>query len=363
MLTSNLNGSIDSELIKCIGGERAAISPVEVCWIAGNIHTIKNAIHRVLTGQGSEQTMYYPASGNDIIRPLLAYNVGHLIAVDTQAAIFDKLKTTLDNLGISHEESEEEETIKHLNFELGGQVRKVTYIKGDAGQFSLSTVGLNEVNILHVYKPVGSVSISLNSSNYPMVKDGGFFCFEENRLVPLNVPTLYEIAGLEGIKIVRRNPLTVTTNFGPSKDDIPYLSREGFIYHKVSSVEPKIIQILDEVSKTFYDYDTHELVETPFKYFKNKFGAGISAELVRKEVTSLTDSLKEGLKRFSEVGVDQGKVDTVLQEVEGSFIKSLKDLQDAVRDNLTAYDRASAVYENNQDKGELRGLLHINEKV
>src|SRR3989338_10975333 len=75
---NTLEPRIIIEVTKLISGIDASESKLE--WVKQNIQSIHEGVKT-----GRHDTVYYPASGRDILRPLVAYDANKLILIDSDS--------------------------------------------------------------------------------------------------------------------------------------------------------------------------------------------------------------------------------------------------------------------------------------
>ncbi len=285
---TSLNIADLSKVVDLVAGKNADGSKRD--WVEDNIISIREKV------KGSKHsTIYYPASGRDLIRPLFAFDADHLIAVDNDPQLSGETEKQLKEMGISFSSSHSEDLkTSDTTFELGGKKRRITQICKDARYVRLSDLGLEQVDILHIYAPSGAdediteedlylqekygrnwrfknfdeatrvemkenpyapkvdpqtgkykvlgpkVNKSLTQANYQLVNEGGFFIFGEMELSYYDLPrSLLDLMGLENSKITRRHPWTILTTFHPKAEEIdthaPSLRFSGVVLLKIQA--------------------------------------------------------------------------------------------------------------------------------
>ncbi len=264
-------------------------------WARDNITSIRRAIRN-----GKHGSAYYPSSGTDGVRVLVAYDVDHLVCVDQ---IFDMFSETSDRLravGATALETSMAGIQRTLRFELDGRQRTIVEIVGDARLHTPETLGLPQVDVYHAYLPNGSdrdltereqflreryeadefyittdeanlimqhdpsapfpadmsgayriarrgLKDHPDSYNYQTVREGGFLALGEASAG--FSPVLCAIAGLRALPITRRHPYTVSTSLYPNPDELKAWNHMGTIFQKVRTVNPEIVQICTEAPR------------------------------------------------------------------------------------------------------------------
>src|SRR3989338_3648790 len=258
--------SLVGKLASLIAGEGA--SEARVNWVRKNIESIREAVQR-----GKHQMGYYPASGYDGLRVLVAYDLGHLVTCDNDRDLIGQTEEMLKQLGIEPKAKDidlnerGEVTGREITFELFGRQRTISEFYMDLKDFELRALlrtvkGFEDgkVDVLHVYLPTGTGEAEerlqrLNENNYVLVREGGFFSFEEN---PFGVgfagdfessmpSSIYEIFGLEKVDITKRHPVTVYS-FSDSEHERydKEEPRQGAILHKAKTMDEKLVDMIWE---------------------------------------------------------------------------------------------------------------------
>ncbi len=285
------------------------------------------SIHRA-TQSGRHETMYYPACGKDILRPLLAYDLSHLLAID----FYDPgLEAQLSDLGIAYTVYPKD-SAKIFDFVLAGKARRVTLVLGDARAFDLNTAMQEEfasyraepdfgyaqsplwpgihselVDIFHVYYPTGMDERGIwDYDNYHSVHSGGFLCLSESMLVRNDsLPkALLEILGVKEIPVTMRHPYTITTSYYPHPDAIVQEPKMGCLYQKVSSVSKEVFVAVSAA------FERLRAMQQTF----HQLGIGKTKVATRK-VTAVKREIANIISDLLRAGVDQGKVSALAQEL------------------------------------------------
>ncbi|MDP4009530.1 MAG: hypothetical protein Q8P53_00945 [Candidatus Shapirobacteria bacterium] len=362
-------------------------------WVAQNISSIREA-----TKNGRHSTIYYPASGEDMLRVLYAYDADHLIAVDPDEQWAGNLEEKLQSVGIQTKtEIFAEERKREITFELDGKERRITRLYRDARQVDLKAFGFEAVDVLHIYAPTGAdvditeeelylqskygdewimmsleqkvrdematdplapkpdeegrykivipkVREEITAENCVMVSEGGFFVFGERGSMFGLPPTLLKIVGLEMKQIVERHPQTVQTSFYPKEEELKSMDRRGDIYHKIKTVSPDVIKCFEDASGLSFgiNYRFFEFKRGDFQYM------GIDPEnntdivsAVNDEHQQLTDQVAQIVQKMKEVGVNVDLVNEYRTEVLEAFKNEIFHLQYQASELLVAYKEVS----------------------
>jgi hypothetical protein len=377
-------------------------SEFDIEWVQENITSIQEAVKN-----GKHEVMFYPASGRDLLRVILAYDLYHLIVVDIDEYHAEEMASQLKEVGIPYKTIPlKDRKGKEIVFTIDGKDRKVTHIIGDARTNNLQTFGLEQVDILHVYLPTGAdsavkadeaylqakygdewymkqwddearslmnadpdapkpnptsneydivipaVNNDIDSTNYQTVREGGFFVFGERRLQRTQtLPSLYRIAGLKEYQITRRHPFTVLTALYPNKDELKEMNRNGYIYQKECSVNPEIIDILNEIFMTQYwtEYSFFEFERGSFVYVGIEDDQPIDVvSAIQAHYQDLKNSVTEYARRLHSAGVSSDDANDFQQEMLLAYREKIDDLQRRVKEMLQTYDEVSRQYEAGQ---------------
>lgn len=386
--------------VELISGKESAESDIE--WVRENITSIQEAVKN-----GKHEVMFYPASGRDLLRVILAYDLHHLIVVDIDEYHAEEMESQLKEVEIPYTTTSlEDRKGKEVVFTIDEKDRKVTHIVRDARTNKLQSFGIEQVDILHVYLPTGAdsavkadeaylqakygdewymkqwddearslmnadpdaprpdpvsgeydivvpaVNNDIDSTNYQTVREGGFFVFGERRLQRAQpLPSLYRIAGLKEYQITRRHPFTVLTALYPDKDELKEMDRIGYIYQKERSVNPEIIDILNEVFMTQYwtEYSFFEFERGSFVYIGIEDDGPIDVvSAIHAHYQDLKSSVAEYTQRLLSAGVDPADVDAFQQEMMIAYRQRINDLQRRVKEMLQTYDEVSKQYQDGQ---------------
>ncbi len=411
--TPKFDSSVAAKTVEVITGDKANAAEKE--WVEANIASIREAVQ-----QGRHSTLYYPASGRDILRPLVAFDADHLIAVDSSKQVIGEAEKQVRELGIEPKvEISEDGKRREITFELDGRQRRITEVQYDVRLVNPTSFGLEQIDILHIYLPTGATQAitedeiylkekygdegysmkyqpevreeirkdptapkpdpktgnykavfagmddQLSPINYQMVAEGGFFVFGENRLGGhVMPPVLLEIIGLEEKQITARHPFTILTSFFRKPSELATMDRTGYIYQKAKTVDLEAIATFnDAVLNNFGTY-------YGFMEFErgNWWGLGLSQEegmdvhvAVMKNYTELQEEVSGLGQRFVEAGVEESLVDRFKEaSLEGYRTKVLT-LQQQLAELLQAYGEMSVKYNagevNNQQVIEFMGIV------
>ncbi len=348
---------------KLAAGDKA--DPATIQRITDNILSINKAVR-----QGRHQTLYYPASGRDVVRVLLAYDVEHLLAVDTEDP---KTEESLKRLGIKVKVSEQSRLgrlEKILRFNLAGKKRQITQIVGDArGVQVRNYLGSETADIVHIRRPTGAdqdisagelyaVQQALHPAEvvpvpadpdltlpgirwhlaqpvYDLVSPGGFIVLNEGTLAinygietdlsqKIELPQkLLEILKLKEFKIVPH---------------VKTLGNEGVIYQKLEQIPQPALDSLLKVTK--------KLSELAYHVYELKGGALWAGYLVwrfsdYKEI--LSENLNDTHRFLLDAGVPPEEADSIVADLMSSATKEIVVFQEIVKSYLAKLDEAKAV--------------------
>lgn len=366
-------------------------------WIQDNITSIRQA-----TGNGKHKTLYYPASGADILRPLYAYDVSHLITIDPETYYENLLEKQLQQLNIPFSSSRPNSTTKQVVFELEGKSRTITQSTEDARLVSPADFSLPQVDILHLYFPTGAdtsiksdeiylrekygkkwfekrydtdaqeqmrndpnapkveeatgqyptaiegIETRFGQKNYQMVQEGGYFVFNEERISPYDFPqSLLQITGLSERKITGRHPFRVTTSFYPSKEQLKTRDRTGYIYKKERQVSSDVVAVMREaLDHSFWrGYAFAEFERGEFVYL------GFDPDKQLEVTTTITNDYKEHMKqvqeyaaRFRNLAISEDLVKEYVQQSEELYTEWVSTTQRKLNEFLGKYQEVSEAY-------------------
>lgn len=276
MLEVNINplGRYTEELQSLFQTAFPNLNEARQAALLGNINSIA-----LKTQRGQTETLYYPASGLDILRPLIAYNTTRLILIDSMNNYHQTVKSVLSKTGIQYDESTEGNKLT-LTFNFLGKNRTIEVIEGDARKYSLSDFNLPSVDVLHIFLPTGAdqpleadgqeypaIKSFLTWDSYQLVTEEGFFIFQEHPLSDDEVTEdLLKHFGLEPLGIKRRPPSSITTGIQQNSDDDPS-SQEGVIYKKVSEISEDAFNMLNSAIDLSFEF-TWNAWEISKKQFK-----------------------------------------------------------------------------------------------
>lgn len=366
-----------------IAGDGA--SEARINWVKKNIESIQAAVQK-----GKHKSGYYPASGYDGLRVLVAYDLERLVTSDSDRNLIGQTEEMLRLLGIEPKTNDisfndkGEATAREVAFELFGQQRTITEFYADAKGVDLKSVrGFEDgkADILHVYLATGADEFEgqgLNENNYGLVKEGGFFCFEENPFgtgfagdfEPLIPSSLYGIFGLEKLEIIRRHPATVHSY---NAADLEALDKQepgrGAILHKAKAIDQKLAALIADVSyitfmvagdvaavtqrnesdeRKFNDYGEIVTGAEDLKGDKEQIGefsgklldAGADKELIEKFKGAITGELDSAVKRLAKSAVTAAPTEEAQERAVSSFLfDSSFELSDTQRSLRLYYPR------------------------
>ncbi|MGB2661123.1 MAG: hypothetical protein WBD04_01925, partial [Candidatus Omnitrophota bacterium] len=222
---------------------------IDLEWAEQNMLSIYRAVR---SAEGARHTtLYYPASGSDVLRPLLAYDAEHLIAVDDESVAIGIIKDDLDKMGVRYS-LEVKGNINVFYFEMGGKPRKITFIIDDARNVDPNEYAPEGIDVYHVYFPMEAVSTSFSAENLRLIPIGGFLSLDERRVFYEPVPErILNMLGLQEFEVVGRHPSSIsgtTRMHGTYEGD-----KRRFIYRKIKDFPEagfdEVYSLLDEITK------------------------------------------------------------------------------------------------------------------
>src|SRR3989338_1440557 len=370
--------------------------PWEKQWIKDNITSLQEAVR-----EGKHETLYYPAHGFDILRPLIAYDASQLIAVDSDNQLRGRIQQQLEQLGVSFTtETSSDDSLVTTSFNWQGKDRRVTEVFEDARQFNIQELGLAKVDVLHVYLPTGAdqdvdeldlyfkqkyppdewmrrktryqlgeipeemvpavdpetgkyqvihkaIENRLTQQNYDLVSEGGFFCFDERGLSPykraFDAPhVLFEMAGLQEKGITRRYPWTVRTSFVPSKADVQFMDRAGVIYHKERGVSPQTLEAFNHVISVINDtgYNIEMFGSGEFDTFVHFEDGEKLGDAVLRRFNDLDEGVERISGEFQKAGIKPQKIKQFKDQMTREYKQSLLRLQQSFKSFLEVLGQA-----------------------
>lgn len=371
-------------------------------WVEENIKSIREAVKK-----GQHDVVYYPASGRDVLRVLVAYDAEELILVDDDEQHIGESEEQLKKIGIQPEVTiSSEGNRRELIFDLEGKKRKIVEVNGDARVLTPDKLGVNQIDVLHIYLPTGAaqdiredeaylrdkygnnwiekrddfetaqlmendpdqpkpesesgeykvvtkgIVNQLDVSNYEMVSEGGFFVFSETRLQRPGEPiqSLYEIAGLEEIPITGRHPHTVLTSFIPRADELEKMNSIGYIYRKNKTVDTKIIEIFNEAAGSGYDYFFTNLREGRFGLIDIGVGDKID---IGSAITNYYNQLEEKISmivgKMTEARVEQSLIQRYRKKSISRFKNEILTLQGQFKELLREHGKMQEEYSRGEE--------------
>lgn len=335
---SSINPSVLTKVVDLVAGKNADLAKKE--WVETNIRSIKEAVKG-----GKHGTLYYPASGRDIIRPLFAYDVDHLIVIDNAEGLAGEAERQLNELGIEYMvKVSPDGKRRDIVFEFDGRQRRITESSENADLVSPKDFGLDKVDILHIYLPTGSnINRKFTLEHYATVSEGGFLVFEEGKLVDGGYvdESLLKIIGLEEKNIVGRHPHTVKTfAHGP----IDPKDRNGIVYQKTKDVGKDVIRIFNDVVKQWLNVDLE------FSNFRmgifDAFGIDLGKIDVKGAIgitySRLIEETKTLAQRFIDAGIDPKLTSGYQERILKKFKSRIIELQKEFANLMPIYKEISA---------------------
>ncbi|MCW1949137.1 MAG: hypothetical protein KIH89_001665 [Candidatus Shapirobacteria bacterium] len=274
-----INPDLLKSVVNAIVGKNRLTNP-EKQQVADNILSIRKA-----TKNGKHDTLFYPSCGFDILRPLVAYDISHLIAADNCIGI-ETMAEEITRFNPQREIIDSADgNVRQITFELEGKKRQITLVNNDARLVNLHDFEIDQVDILHTYLPMDAdqpltefdlflkekfdkgiyfddIEIAENDSDCPKPIDyresialfeddittmipvyqtihPGFHGFNNSQIVSLGGFLIYnessdwmqnnEKYGFRQIEISRRSEPTVSTSFHDSEP-----RKTGYIYQRVA---------------------------------------------------------------------------------------------------------------------------------
>lgn len=326
-------------------GERA--EPATIQRIKDNISSIQQAAAR-----GRHKTLYYPASGRDVLRALLAYDAEQVLAVDTEDP---KTEEALRQLGIQvavREQARAGRTEKTIEFDLAGKKRQITQVIGKAQEIRLADYFESaQADIVHIRRPTGAdedISVPEDESRilpgikwylaqpaYDFVASGGFLVLQEG-----NLATTYSIATDLSRKIEVPRKLLEILKLKELKivPHVRTLGNEGVIYQKTGAIPAPALDSLLEVTRKLSElaYQVHELKDGALWGGNPRWRFSDYEQI-------LSGNLNDTHRFLLDAGVLPGDADSIVQDLMASTVKELAAFQETVKHYLAKLDAAKAV--------------------
>lgn len=230
-------------------------------WVAQHIESNTEAVQ-----SGKHDIIYYPGSGRDAIRALVAYDARHVIAVEYYKDYTTPLEDFKDfNI---RELPTGDENRREFVFDYNGAERRITEIVGDARLVDPKEIAGRRPDILHIYTPsmgpyddlgdkavLSKISSDLSEENYRMIEVGGFFIFDESSISVSSCWTradkeLAALYGLEELRTVKRNPYR-RFNFTMTVPD----KEKGYIYKKNEEISQEVFMAAQDARGLMYLQD------------------------------------------------------------------------------------------------------------
>lgn len=362
--------------------------------VRDNIETIQDAVI-----SGLHDSLYYPASGCDILRPMVAYDISQITCVDNNRDIIYGLKDQFKKAGIELTLIEETELSTKYSCLINDKPRTINIYFKDARMMSEAEIG-KSVDIYHIYLPTGAnlpisekelylkskygekwyvheyddlsidpeapkpinqsgehkiiypeVSEKINYETLLLVNPGGFIVFGENSLVSLKKATsgLYGLFGLKEMEIVARHPYTITTSLYPDADEIDSMSRKGYIYQKMRHLTKDEFTTLKEVIDLEWEvgYVLMEIGRGGFNYIEGYQEENpTSSETKPTLIENLIAYIENVLSRVNTIksqmiacGLPQDQVDPFIDAFYQELMNSVKQTQNEIKHFLEEFDK------------------------
>lgn len=350
-----------------------------VNWKRDNILSIRECVKN-----GNHKTIYYPACGHDIFRPLIAYDADHLIAIDFEKGNKEQflLKQIKDSGLFCEIKEHKENKSTEITFFLDSRQRKITLAHKDARLLSPNEFGMEKVDVLHLYLPTGAdVSVNdshiisdetkkdieqipdekkefylnnkverhLSWSNYSLVNVNGFMVFDEESFNRYSVPKSFQqIIGLKERQITSRYPKDISTFHFDLQDTInDPNSKIGYIYQKTKDIDRDLFDVcketLTDIPWIFYELE--QIRAGQFEMLANR-DEGQKLDFVDLINVSYINSLKiieEIIKKFDNFVIEK----QLLIDLKNEFIDHYKIY---VRDIRAEFYETIAIYHEQTDQ-------------
>lgn len=137
-----------STVVEAIAGDEP--DKIDLTWVEENITSIQNAV-----SSGKHDKLFYPASGTDILRTLIAYDVTEVVAVDPGSDLIPRIMEQFDKAKIPLSITKVDDVTDELSCIVGGKQRKITFKRADA-RLIIDKLEPGSVDVLHVFLPTGA---------------------------------------------------------------------------------------------------------------------------------------------------------------------------------------------------------------
>lgn len=375
-----------TKVVRAVAGEEQ--DQQKLSWVEQNITSIQEVVKN-----GKHNTFMYPASGSDVLRPMVAYDADQLIAIDTNEDVVPQIFNDLTSAGILYEVSEIDAITKQIEINFGGRKRSITIIGSDA-RVVMNGMNGKTVDILHVYLPTGAetdqnelelylqkrygdswrekqydpnlqnelvddpdapktnsdtgeysvvhegVKNQLSTTNYHIVSEGGFFVFDELRIADDVPDALMKIAGLAEHRITRRHPFTITTSMYPTPEELSQMDKVGYVYQKVRVVPDEVIDCVTEAfsNENYLGYQLMEISRGNFEYIDLENDDIDIAKALSGFVADIRESTSEMASKMRAAGVGEDDIEVFSQEKMEHFRNRLKEVQNTYQNFISTYD-------------------------
>lgn len=353
-------------------------------WRRDNILSIRECMKN-----GSHKTIYYPACGHDILRPLIAYDADHLVAIDFEKEDKEQflLKQIKDSGLLYNVKEHKEDKTTEISFFLDGRQRKITLACKDARLLLPNEFGMEKVDVLHLYLPTGA-DISINDShivseetkkdieqipdekkelylnnkverhlswtNYSMVNIDGFMVFDEESFNRYSVPkSLQHIIGLKEWRITSRYPKDISTFHFDLQDTInDPNSKIGYIYQKTKDIDRDLFDACQEtlIDISWIFYELEQIRAGQFEMLVNR-DENQEFDFVDLINTNYANSLKiidEIIKKFDTFVIEKQLLIDLKNELIDYYKIFVRDIRAEFYETIAIYHEQTEQYLNNK---------------
>lgn len=304
---------------------------------------------------GKHESMYYPGSGFDAFRALLAYEVQKLVAVDKGEHTLGDLEKKFKEMGKVYDLKIEEDR-KVFQFEWEGRQRQIIEVREDLSDIEMSDYfDSDRPDILHTYLTNSSEykDSGFSLKKYNSVETGGFVVMNEDTLVGdflknQKLPeSLLKVMGLNRKEITRRPPEHILTS-GAITDQLG----QGFIYKKEKEVGGEIVEtVLDYIySDSFLPKSLKSLQEGAMLNFRLEGENFVNAfENVLSSFIYKTETL---IDRLSDLGVEHSLLETIKAEIKKDLKYEINITYEKYKELVDKYIEMSQDIESGRKKKE-----------
>jgi len=311
----------------------------KINWVEENIRTIRQAVQA-----GRHSTGYYPASGEDGLRVLIAYDLDILVTCDKNENLIGATEVKLNELGVEFSKNyDEANKRKEITFKLPGRPgkRKIIEHYKDVKDLDLSAeFSSGKVDVVHTYLPNLAQDYIRFEDMLKFTNEGGFLCDGEN---DQNIPyrealipqSLYEMSGLKKIEIIQRQPYTVT-NYARVVEELPKQPTKGIIFQKEREVKDEIRRLLWHDGGNFnivsfmkwLGRNIDGVLASGFSYIGSEDLTPKTLEnFLIKDKAQFISRIKTFTEKLEALGVTKGLLETFQQESLTIYIREWQHLR------------------------------------